>query len=176
MKFKSLMKKKVLGINLPILIVSFVVMIVVFLVIRKKIKDNKYLSSECKKRNGTWDKKEKVCNIPPPVESSPTTSTEGSYDPTGNTGTGIQWSPNTLAGEIFRNIEGVNWYYYYDTAEKILALTDAQLRVLYKYYNENLAVEFPTITQLFASEWDDFITSKSPYDMVADRFRSLGLN
>jgi len=147
----------------------------VIVMISKRNK-NKKLQAECEKRQGKWDKKTKKCEFSTNVgQSDQTVSGEGSYDPTGSTGTGIQWSPNALASEIANKIEGYNAFFYYDVADKILALTDAQLRVLYKYYNEKHATDYPTITQLFANEWDDFYFSKSPYDMVADRFRALGL-
>lgn len=165
MTIKSISGKKIFGVSVAYMLIGALVLTVVGLLIRHKIKKTQKLTSECAKRKGTWDKKQKKCIMPAPNSQSGGSSQN----------TGIQWTPNVLASEISRKIEGYNAFFYYDVAERILALTDAQLRVLYAYYNKNYAVDYPTITQLFANEWDDFYFSKSPYDMVVDRFKSLGL-
>lgn len=177
MDVKGFMKKKVWGVQVMYIIIGVVILGIVAIIISAKIKKNKKMIAECKKRKGTWDKKQKKCIVKPkpsPSDDSQT-STEGSYDPSGQSGTGIQWTPNTIASEVATAYEGYNFWLSYRVANKVLALTDDQLRVLYKYYNKRHAKDYPTITKLFENEWDDYYFSKSPFDKVADRFKGLGL-
>lgn len=167
MNFKNFTDKKVLGIRLYVLLIALAVLIIVGLIIRAKIKKRKRMISECVKRKGKWDAEKKKCVVKPPSNSN--------GDDGVNDAGEIIWSPSTLASEIERNIEGYNFMVYPETADKILALNDPQLKSLYSYYNENNAVDYPTLTQLFENEWDDTLFGKSKYDMVVDRLRALKL-
>ena len=168
--------KKISKKQIVLMIASIVVLSIVTAVLIAKKNKNEKLKSACTTRNGTWDDKKKECTFPEPTPDNNGSSTDDSFDPSGETGTGIQWSPNVIASEIATKIEGMNLMVYPDLGAQILALTDAQLKVLYAYYNSTHAVDYPTITQLFANEWDNTYWGKSNYDMVVDRFRSLGLS
>ena len=172
MNLSNLKNKKVFGIKLPIILLGLLIVTVVALIIRHKIKKNKYLVAECEKLNGTWNKKEKKCI----TKSSSGNSVNG--DESGNeNGTSVPtWNPSSLATEIAKNLEGYNFMVYPETADKILALNDQQLRILYDYYNKNNAVDYPSLTQLFENEWDDTLWGYSKYDMVVDRLKNIGLN
>jgi hypothetical protein len=166
-------KKKILGISIAT--IAVIVLVVVIVVLSNKSKNEK-LKAECEKRKGKWNDKDKKCEFPDPTETGgETVAGEGSYDPTGSTGTGIQWSPNALAGEIKSEIEGYNWYCKYSTSEKILELTDPQLKALYSYYNANEAEEFPTLTQLFDNEYSAHCAYDPKYKDVVKRLKGLGL-
>jgi len=170
MKFdlKGTMNKKVFGMKVWVILFTTIVLSIIIAVLVSKAKKKQRLIAECKKRNGSWDDKSKKCIVTP-------ASNNNSGSENGGSTQAPVWNPNTLASEISRNLEGYNFVVYPETADKVLALTDAQLRILYKYYNENYAVDYPTITQLFHNEWDDSLWGKSKYDMVVDRFRGLGL-
>lgn len=172
MNLSNLKNKKVFGIKLSIILVGLLIVTVVTLIIRHKIKKNQKLVAECEKLKGTWDKKEKKC-----VTKS-SSNNGGSGSGSGNeNGTSVPtWNPSSLATEIAKNLEGYNFMVYPETADKILALNDQQLRILYDYYNKNNAVDYPSLTQLFENEWDDTLWGKSKYDMVVDRLKNIGLN
>lgn len=155
---------------------STALIIVVIIVIIANSKKNKRLETECEKRNGTWDKKTKKCNFSQTGDNSQpngSTNTNGSQTNQNSGNTGTQWSPNQLASTIYNKIEGWNWLVYPEVSQQILALTDAQLRILYHYYNDNYAEEYPTLTQLFANEWNQ---SSGDYDDVVLRLKGLNLN
>lgn len=84
--------------------------------------------------------------------------------------TAENYNPDPLAREIKKNIEGYNLKTYPETAQKILLLTDAELKKLYTHYNKNYAKEYPTLTQLFDNEWTDW---NGYYGKVAARLKSL---
>lgn len=92
--------------------------------------------------------------------------------PTGSQGQTISWNPRPLAEEIFQNIEGWNVILYPETADKILALNNDQTIYLYNFYNQYLAQEYPSLTQLFDNEWDDW---SGKYNKVVARLKGLGL-
>jgi hypothetical protein len=156
--------KKILGIKLPTLLIGTAILLVVTLIIRGSIKKRKRLIAECSSRGGNWDKDLKKC-----IVDQNATGVGGSQ------GGGLSWSPNNLAQEIDDNLEGYNLMVYPETAHKVLALNDEQLRTLYHYYNENHAKDYSTMTQLFYHEWDDTLWGKSTYDMVVDRLKAINL-
>jgi|SRR5690554_89206 len=89
-------------------------------------------------------------------------------------GTPVKWNPDPLAREISENLEGYNFNTYPETAQKILDLqTDDQVKLLYNHYNSKYAQDYPTLTQLFENEWDDW---SGNYRKVVSRLRGLGLN
>lgn len=91
-----------------------------------------------------------------------------------NTGQGVYWNPDSLAKEIFQNLEGYNFKVYPETAQKILDLqTDDQVKLLYNHYNTNYAKDKPTLTKLIDSEWPD---SGGIYKKAVARLKGLGLN
>jgi len=92
---------------------------------------------------------------------------------TSSTGQVIQWNPETLAKELSVNLEGSNLLVYPETVQKILDLqTDDQVKLLYNYYNKNLATDYPTLTQLIDNEWAD---TGGVYASAVARLKSLGL-
>ena len=149
---------------LSVLGTSVLTLAIVILIL--KIKKNKKQENNCSIAGGSWDKQNKICKIETPT-------TPVIITPTYSSTNYPVWKPNVLAGEISRNLEGVNFSTYGETAQKVIALTDKQLRLLYTYYNTNLAKDYPTMTQLFENEWDDW---NGYYNMVVDRLRAIGLN
>ena len=148
-------------------------LLVTFVVIRLITKKNRKLKKACEDRNGTWNKDTKKCNFSGQTGTQTGTQTGGS----GNNeffNDVPAWSPHTLAVEISKNIEGWNLLYVYpETAEKILELSDDRLKILYDYYNKNYAKDYPTLTQLFENESDDWA---GKYDLVVARLKGLNLN
>ena len=163
----KILNKKVLGMKLWILLLTVTILTVIITVLVAKSKKKKFLMSECRKRNGSWNTVENICIVP----QNPPPNNNGGNDSSGSTD--LTWTPNLLASEIDKNIEGYNWSVYPETADKILALNDAQLKTLYTYYNENHAVDYPTLTLLFHNEWDEPFGNK--YNMVVARLRGIGL-
>ena len=149
--------------------VSLLVLLIVTITIKSKIRSR--VKKACEDGGGTWDKKNKACKAPVVVVDN-SGGGSGSTDPADYS----QFNPDYLSKEIFQNIEGINGFFYEETAEKILQLTDKDLRILYNYYNKNYAKEYPTLTKLFASEWDGYWFSISPYDRVVNRLKAIGLN
>ena len=167
-------QKQKIGLYVGIALVGVIVLLVITLSIKSKVRAK--ISKACSDGGGVWDKKNKVCvELPPPpvpVSNPPTGGGSGS----GNQNSDYGFNPDYLAKEIFTNIEGINGWFYFPTAEKILALNDVDLRKLYDHYNRNYAKEFPTLTQLFSAEWDGTWFSTSPYDRVVNRLTALGLS
>lgn len=156
--------------NLGITLASVGAGMVVFLIVVAVVKaSRKKRYKECKEKGGVWDKKTKECIMPPP---NPEPTPAPTPAPSSDDNAVIEWTPFVLANEIHTNIEGWNLNVYPETAEKILALTDAQLTRLYKYYNKYKAEDYPTLTKLFHNEWDDW---SGKYNMVVDRLEALQL-
>lgn len=167
---KVLQNKKIFGITLSTALIVAIIILAIVLSVKK----NKRLETECEKRNGSWDKKQKKCNF----KSSE--SVEGSNDdfgetipPSSGSGNTSSYDPKPLAQEIYNKMEGWNWLVYPELSDKILALNDSQLRSLYEYYNNYLAEEYATLTLLFANEWNQ---SYGKYEQVVNRLKSLNLN
>jgi hypothetical protein len=163
------LNKKYLGIKLWVLLLTTTILTVIISMLIAKSKKKKFLMTECRKRGGVWSKEESACVIPPVTPPD----NNGGNDGSGSTD--LTWSPNVLASEIATNLEGLNFMVHPEIGEKVLALNDAQLTNLYSYYNKTHAVDYPTLTLLFANEWDNEYFGKSKYDMVVDRLRGLGL-
>jgi hypothetical protein len=157
--------------------VSAIVLVVVIMMVNKnKRQQEKVAEQSCKQRGGTWANGK--CTMPAPTPApAPAPAPEPTPAPAPDTGYG---EPDLyikkLAKEIYDNLEsgwfGWNLNTYPETAEKILALNDAQISQLYTYYNKNHAKDYPTLTQLFDNEWDDW---DGKYDLVVDRLQGLGL-
>jgi len=162
---KKLINRLVL-VGMGLLVLSVVVTIIG--AIQKKNQKER-----CAETGGAWDKKAKIC-VPPKTESTSSTSS-GTSSPPSTTSPTPSWNPHPLSVEIKKNIEGINGFFYEETAEKILSLPDSKLKTLYNHYNAHHAKEYPTLTKLFAAEWDGYWFSLSPYDRVVNRFKSLGL-
>jgi len=90
------------------------------------------------------------------------------------TGQLMQWNPDPLAKEISTNFEGVNFFDYPETTDKIKNLQDEQLKALYNYYNEYYAQDEPTLTKLIENEVSYF--QQQSYREAVARLKSLGLN
>ena len=163
-------KENKLGLYLTLAGIGVLVLVVVGFAMKSKIQ--KRLKEACTAGGGTWNKKTKKCIAPMVIVTDTGTTTTTPSTPTGQPST-VQWNPNILAGEISRNLEGWNLATYPETAEKVLKLTDDQIKLLYVHYNKNFAKDYPTMTQLFENEWDDW---GGKYNLVVDRLRAIGLN
>ena len=85
------------------------------------------------------------------------------------------WNPDPLAKEIYENLEGYNLSVYPETTDKILRLSDEQLKALYNHYNQYYAKDEPTLTQLIDGEWYVAV-GRDSYQLAVSRLKSLGLN
>jgi len=159
--------RKKLVITLSSVGIGMIVFLIVVAVIKASIKKRQL---KCKAQGGIWDIKTKECIIPIP-EPIPEPTPDPTPSPSNDNGV-IEWTPFVLANEIYTNIEGYNFNVYPETAEKILALTDAQITRLYKYYNKYKAEDYDSLTKLFHNEWDDW---SGKYNMVVDRLEGLQL-
>ncbi len=97
----------------------------------------------------------------------------------------VYWSPQPLAEQLARNLQGFNVFTYPETVRQINALRTEQVKLLWNYYNKylvgsvqrNLLSRFilnegRTLTSQIESEWTDW---GGDYDRAVSKFKSIGL-
>lgn len=89
-------------------------------------------------------------------------------------GVPILWDADPLAKELFTNFEGYNFNGYPETTDKLIALNNDQLRLLYNHYNTYYANEYPTLTKLLDAEWAGI--GNDSYSRAVAKLKGIGLN